>query len=93
MRLNVKAMTIAAAVFWGVSVFLVGLLNLKWEGYGQGLLDCIATLYPGYKATANIGDVLVGTGYALLDGAIAGAIFAWLYNIFAGMCGKIATTE
>ncbi|MHC4445394.1 MAG: bacteriophage holin [Planctomycetota bacterium] len=93
MRLNVKAMAITAAIFWGVLMFLVGLLNLKWAGYGQGLLDCMSTLYPGYKASGGIGDVFVGTAYALLDGAIAGAIFAWLYNIFAGMCGKSTTTD
>ena len=93
MKLNVKAMTITAAVFWGASVFLVGMLNLIWEGYGQMLLDCIASLYPGYKATASIADVIVGTLYALLDGAIGGAIFAWLYNVFTGLCAKPATTQ
>ena len=93
MRLNVKAMTVTVAVFWGVSMFLLGVLNLTWEGYGQAFLDCVASLYPGYKATASIADVIVGTLYAVLDGAIGGAIFAWLYNIFAGICVKRATTE
>ena len=93
MKLNVKAMTITVAIVWGVSVFLVGVINLIWEGYGQLFLDCIASLYPGYKATASIGDVIVGTLYALLDGAIAGAIFAWLYNVLAGACTESATTE
>ena len=93
MKLNVKAMTITAGVLWAISVFLVGVFNLIWEGYGQAMLDLIASIYPGYKATASIGDVIVGTLYALLDGVVAGAIFAWLYNIFAGTCAKSATTE
>jgi len=88
MKLNVKAMTLTAALLWAASVLLVGLANMIWEGYGQVFLNCMDSLYPGYKATANIGDVIVGTLYALLDGAIAGAVFSWLYNVFAGMCAK-----
>ena len=40
-------------------------------------------VYPGYKATASLVQVIIGTLYGLLDGAIAGTIFAWLYNRFA----------
>ena len=93
MKLNVKAMTIAVALIWGVAVLLVGLANLVWEGYGQMFLDCVASVYPGYKATAGIGDVIVGTLYALLDGAIAGLIFALLYNLFATRCAEAAPSE
>jgi membrane associated rhomboid family serine protease len=25
---------------------------------------------------------MVGTGYALLDGAVGGFVFGWLYNMF-----------
>ena len=37
-------------------------------------------LYPGYDATASFGQVIVGTLYGLVDGAVGGAIVAWLYN-------------
>lgn len=84
MRLSVKAMAISVALFWGLGMLLVGLANLAWPGYGQGLLDFAASVYPGYKATASVGQVLVGTAYALLDGAVCGLVFAWLYNCFAG---------
>ena len=86
MRLNVKAMTISVALFWGIlAMFLVGLGNLIWPGYGQAFLDLMASLYPGYKATASFGQVIVGTFYGMLDGAICGALFAWLYNRFAAL--------
>ena len=86
MRLNVKAMTISAALFWGIlAMFLVGMGNLIWPGYGQAFLDLMASLYPGYKATASFGQVIVGTFYGMLDGAICGALFAWLYNRFAAL--------
>ncbi len=66
---------------WGVlCMFLVGLGNMMWSGYGQALLDLAASFYPGYQATPSFGQVLIGTLYGLVDGAFCGAIFAWLYN-------------
>ncbi len=83
MRLNILAMGISMALFWGAAMFLVALANLIWSGYGQTFLEVIASVYPGYQATASFGQVIVGTLYALLDGAICGLVFAWLYNCFA----------
>ncbi len=42
----------------------------------------MASIYPGYTAAASFGQVILGTLYGLVDGAICGAIFAWLYNCF-----------
>ena len=38
---------------------------------------------PGYHPGTGFGSVLIGTLYALVDGAIGGAIFCGLYNRFA----------
>ncbi len=43
----------------------------------------MASFHPGYDATASFGQVIVGTLYGLVDGAVGGAIVAWLYNRFA----------
>ena len=90
MKLNVGAMAVTVALVWGVlGVFLVGLANLIWPGYGQGLLDLAASVYPGYKATATFWQVIVGALYGMVDGAICGAVLAWLYNALAGkVAGK-----
>ena len=91
MRLNVKAMAISIALIWGVlAMFLVGLANMIWPGYAQAFLDLMASVYPGYKATATFGQVIVGMLYGLVDGAVCGALFAWLYNRFAAMDSKQA---
>ena len=91
MKLNVKAMAISIALIWGVlAMFLVGLANMIWPGYAQAFLDLMASVYPGYKATATFGQVIVGMLYGLVDGAICGALFAWLYNRFAAMDSKKA---
>ncbi|UCD28877.1 MAG: hypothetical protein JSV03_17675 [Planctomycetota bacterium] len=92
MKLNVKAMAISIALVWGGAVFLVGLTNLIWPSYGGAFLELVASVYPGYKATASIADVIVGTLYALLDGLVAGLIFAWVYNVFTSIC-TCATNE
>ncbi len=85
MRLSVIGMALAGAILWGVfGLFLVGLANLAWKGYGQSFLDVMASIYPGYRATPSFGQVIVGTLYALVDGFVGGAIFAWLYNGFSG---------
>lgn len=84
MRLNAKAMAYAGAALWGLSVLAVGLVNLARPGYGAAFLEGLASVYPGYHATSSFGDVLVGTGYALLDGAVTGWLLAWLYNRIAG---------
>lgn len=80
MRLDLKAMAYAGAALWGLAVLLVGLINLAQPAYGAAFLQGVASIYPGYHATPSLGSVLIGTGYALLDGAVCGWLFGWLYN-------------
>ena len=69
---------------WGIlAMFLTGIANLVWSGYGEGFLRLMASLYPGYTGSASSGQVIVGTLYGMLDGAVVGALFAWSYNRFA----------
>lgn len=82
MKLDIKALAIAAGLIWGLFLLLVGVANLVAAPYGQAFLEMAASVYPGYTAEANFGQVILGTLYGLVDGAIGGAIFAWLYNCF-----------
>ena len=86
MKLSIRAFTITAAILWGAAVLLVGLANLIWPPYGQAFLELAASVYPGYEATATFNSVLIGTGYAVLDGAIGGLIFVALYNCLSSCC-------
>ncbi len=83
MRFSLKAVTLAVAIVWGGAILLVGLVNLVWPAYGLGFLQAISSVYPGFHVSHTIGSVLIGTIYGLLDGAVAGILFAWLYNAFA----------
>ncbi len=84
MKLSVKSLTITVALLWGISFFLVSVANLIWPPYGAAFLNIMSSLYPGYESTGTFGSVIVGTLYALLDGAIGGVVFAWLDNKCAG---------
>ena len=83
MKLDLKAMALTIGLVWGAAMFLAGVANLTWDGYGEDFLDLMASVYPGYDATASFGQVIIGTLYGLVDGAVGGAIVAWLYNRLA----------
>lgn len=82
MKLNVKAMAIAAGLLWGAVVLLVSVCNLIWPPYGGSFLSLVASIYPGYQPSGGMGSVVTGTLYGVVDGFIGGAVFAWLYNRF-----------
>jgi len=83
MKLSVKSLAIVSALLWGGGVLFVGLVNLAAPSYGTAFLQCVSSIYPGFHNSRNFLDVLVGTGYALFDGAVGGALFGWLYNSFS----------
>ena len=83
MKLSVKSLTITAALYWSGTVFFVALLNYLSPPFGKAFLDLVSSIYPGYKSVGSLGSVIVGTLYSLVDGAVGGAIFAWMYNAFS----------
>jgi len=84
MKFSVKGMALTLGLVWGgLGMFLVGVCNLLWPTYGAGFLEVMASIYPGYHGTASFGQVIIGTLYGIVDGAVAGAVFAWLYNRLA----------
>jgi len=80
MKFNISAFSLTVGLFCGGSILLVGVSNLIWPGYGSAFLQLAASMYPGYTAGATFGQVVIGTLYGLVDGAIGGAVFGWLYN-------------
>jgi hypothetical protein len=84
MKLNLRALAVTSAILWTGVVFIVGVANLIWPDYGKAFLLMLASIYPGYAASGSFGDVIVGSLYALVDAAILGLIFGWLYNLMVG---------
>lgn len=93
MRLSVKGLASASGITWGVCLFVVGLIHLAAPAYGEEFLRTMSSVYPGFHIAHNFANVIVGAVYGLVDGFIGGAIFAWLYNFFAGYNAQARTAR
>lgn len=80
MRLSSKATAIAAGLLWGGAILLIGLMNLADPRYGVNFIAMTSSVYPWFHATRNAGNVIIGTIDGLIDGGVAGLLFALLYN-------------
>ena len=83
MKLSIKATATACSLLWGGGIFTLALANVIWPNYGGKFLRTVASVYPGYNARRTLGDAAIGGLYAMVDGAVGGALYAWLYNRFA----------
>jgi len=91
-RLSVRVMMLVTAILWGGCLLFVGLVNLAAPSYGVDFLRMMSSVYPGFHTTHTLGEVILGTIYGFVDGAIAGCLFAWLYNWIKG-AGAHSTQE
>jgi len=80
MKLNIKAFALACGLIWGLGLFLLTWWLIAIEG-ATDEVTFIGRIYRGYNITP-LGS-LIGLIWAFIDGAIAGAIFAYLYNLIA----------
>jgi predicted ABC-type sugar transport system permease subunit len=83
MKLSLKSMIIAGALFKALCFLFISLLNLILRPYGGAYLAVLISLYPGYDPVSVPLGMIVGTLYSLLAGGLAGLLFGWLYNFFA----------
>jgi len=83
MKLSLKSMIIAGALFKAMAFLSISLMNLVLRPYGGAYLAMLSSLYPGYDPASVPIGIFVGILYSLLAGALAGLLFGWLYNFFA----------
>lgn len=83
MKLSPVAVAVSAALVWGTAIFIIGGINSVVPDYGEPVLALVVSLYPGYDANGGLGDLLLGTAYAVFDGLAGGFVFALLYNTVA----------
>ena len=79
-KLSLKAMIIAGALFKVIVFLFISLMNLILRPYGGAYLAILSSLYPGYDPVSGPIGIIVGTLYSLLVGALAGLLFGCLYN-------------
>jgi hypothetical protein len=80
MKLSLKSLAVTSALLWGGCLLFVGIGHLLVASYGGAFLDAMSSVYLGFHASRTLASVLVGTMYGLVDGAIGGLAFGWLYN-------------
>jgi hypothetical protein len=78
-RLNVLALAVAVAIAWAVLVLFAGWAAVF--GWCDRFVDVMSSVYIGYAGTLLGG--LIGALWAVVDGLIAGAIIALVYNTVA----------
>jgi hypothetical protein len=77
--LGVISFGLALGVTFGISVFLLGLASALFD-WGTPVVAVLSSLYIGYSPSF-VGSI-AGAVWAFVDGFIAGALTAWLYNRF-----------
>lgn len=85
MKLNVKAFAIAFGLVWGFGIFALTWWIIAFEG-ATGEVTLIGHVYRGFNISP-LGS-LIGLAWGLVDGALGGMIFAWLYNLLAARFGQ-----
>ncbi len=96
MKLAIRPLLLTCAILWGGTVLLCGLANMQWPPYGEGFLQLIDSIYPGYHADGSIRNVIVGALYGMVDGAVGGLVFGLLYNFLTSKCcchGECSTEQ
>ncbi|MEX0321248.1 MAG: bacteriophage holin [Puniceicoccaceae bacterium] len=87
MKLNIKAFAATCGLVWGFAILLITWWIILLDG-STGEVTWIGRVYRGYEI--SFAGSLIGFVWALVDGTIGGAIFAWLYNWIQG---KLKTQE
>jgi len=80
LKLNVKAFAFTCGIIWGFGLLLLTWWIILFEG-ATGEPTIIGLVYRGY--TISVAGSIIGFLWALVDGLIGGAIFAWLYNLIS----------
>jgi hypothetical protein len=81
MKLNVKAFALTCALVWGLGLFALTWWIIAFDGAG-GEPTLIGRIYRGYSISPA--GSWIGLAWALADGFVGGAVFAWLYNLLVG---------
>lgn len=80
MKLNVLSFALACGIIWGLGLFILTWWVIAFDG-ATGEPTLVGLIYRGYKISPA--GSFIGLAWALPDGFVGGAIFAWLYNLLA----------
>jgi hypothetical protein len=78
-KLDIKNFSLMLGCIWSTVVFLLGIVAITSQ-WGERVVGLFAAVYIGYKAT--LFGSLIGAFWGFIDGAVTGALVAWVYNRF-----------
>jgi hypothetical protein len=76
-KLDIRAFALTTGILWGLGLFFLTWWVIGFEGASHDP-TLIGRIYRGYDLSP-VGS-LFGLVWGFVDGAVGGAIFAWLYN-------------
>ncbi len=76
-KLNVRKLAVSTGIVWAACVLFLGWVASS--GWGVSMVSVISSLYVGY-GPSFVGGIIGGV-WAFFDGAIGGALIAWVYNM------------
>ena len=76
--MSIRAAGLTAGIFGGVSMFMLAWWMML-TGNAEGPITFFERIYIGYAFTP-MGSI-IGAIWGFVDWGIAGALFAWLYNL------------
>jgi len=79
-HLSIKGMALAVGITWGAGMFIMG-MAAAFLNWGMAATELMSSLYIGYAPTV-VGSFIGGV-WGFVDGAVGGAVMAYLYNKFA----------
>src|SRR5215510_3680787 len=81
-KLSIRSMIIAGALFKAVVFLFISLLNLVLRPYGGAYLALLTSLYPGYDFLSHAPGIIVSSTYSLVAGALDRLAPASVYKFF-----------
>jgi len=78
--MKIKALGFTCGIMW--ALFVMWSVIICMIGVGDAPFNFVDQFYLGWL-TPNFAGLILGTVMALVDGFVAGALFAWLYGLFA----------
>ncbi len=76
-KLSISAFSLTAGLLWGFGVFFVTWWIMLFDGATKAT-GFLGRIYRGYEVSPR--GSFIGLLWALADGAVGGALFAWMYN-------------
>jgi hypothetical protein len=81
-KLSLRSLIISVALFNAICFSFIALLNILLPPFGGKYLELLTSFYIGYHPETGPLSIIIGVLYALVAGALEGAVFGWLYNSF-----------